>query len=162
MGVSRWHGALHTYRGHSKTMGCTPLKTKMEAEHTLLGTGETWTQPTNSLGSSRVYIKMGFLCTITFHTALWNSVWQQSHWGWFANNIPPPVAHEPLQTQITYLVGGNIYTIHIYQVLPSDPSGCFKWLFQGLSDLYLILFGLSKGHLEEPGVYQKTNIYIHI
>ena len=27
--------------------------------------------------------------------------------------------------------------IHIYQVLPSDLFGCFKWPFQGLSDLHL-------------------------
>ena len=43
----------------------------------------------------------------------------------------------------------DIY-IYIYQVLPSDPFGDFKWPFQGLSDLH---FGLSKGHLEEAGIW---------
>ena len=40
----------------------------------------------------------------------------------------------------------------MYQVLPSDLFGCFKWPFQGLSDLHL-KFGWSKGHLEEAGTY---------
>ena len=48
--------------------------------------------------------------------------------------------------------------ICVYQVLPSDLFGWFKWPFQGLSDLHLDPFGWSKGHLEEAGIY----IYINI
>ena len=33
--------------------------------------------------------------------------------------------------------GEPVQTNKIYQVLPSDPFGCFKWRFLGLSDLNL-------------------------
>ena len=35
------------------------------------------------------------------------------------------------------LVWKDWINIYIYQVLPSDPFLCFKWPFQGLSDLHL-------------------------
>ena len=39
----------------------------------------------------------------------------------------------------------------MYQALPSDPFGCFKWPFQGLSDLHLGDHKVTQGHLEEAG-----------
>ena len=35
------------------------------------------------------------------------------------------------------LCSAGMLEFSLYQVLPSDPFGCFKWPFQGLSDLHL-------------------------
>ena len=45
-----------------------------------------------------------------------------------------------------------------YQVLPSDLFRCFKWSFQGISDLH---FGRSKGHLEEAGRWWFQSSYFY-
>ena len=42
-----------------------------------------------------------------------------------------------------------------YQVLPSDPFGCFKWPF----GVKWPPFGLSKGHLEEAGMLCWKSIF---